>query len=59
MVEVLLDSLGADNRRKPIAQRCATVFEEDPVPGSDARRTELAAAMETLQDFLSTHFRLT
>ena len=56
--EALLDDLGADNRRKPIAQRCATVFAETPDPGSDAQRMELAAAMETLQNFLTTHFRL-
>ena len=57
-IEVLLDALGGDNRRKPIVQRCATVLAEPPEPATAARRTELAAAMEKLQSFLAAHFRV-
>ncbi|MEO6787295.1 MAG: YkgJ family cysteine cluster protein [Chthoniobacteraceae bacterium] len=58
VVEALLDALGGDNRRKPIAQRCATVLAEPSDPDSAAPRAELVAAMEKLQTFLTTHFRL-
>lgn len=60
-VEALLDALGGDNRRKPIAQRCATVLAESsgPDPAVVARRAELSSAMEKLQALLTTHFRLT
>lgn len=60
VVEALLDALGGDNRRKPIAQRCATVFAEAPSPDSAvaARRAELSSEMEKLQTLLTTHFRL-
>lgn len=57
-VEVLLDELGADNRRKPISQRCATVLAEPPDPDSAARRAELTVAMNELHVTLTTRFRL-
>jgi hypothetical protein len=58
VVESLLDALGGDNRRKPLAQRCATVLAEPPDPAAGMRRAKLADAMEKLQSHLSTHFRL-
>lgn len=57
-IESLLNALGGDNRRKPLAQRCATVLAEAPNPNDAARRAELAIAMEKLQAFLTAHFRL-
>ncbi|MEO6740295.1 MAG: YkgJ family cysteine cluster protein [Chthoniobacteraceae bacterium] len=57
-VEVLLDALGGDNRRKPISQRCATILAEPPDPDSAALRASLAVAMNQLQATLTAHFRL-
>ena len=58
VVEILLDALGGDNWRKPIAQRSATVLAEPPDPDSSEQRAELTVAMNELQATLTAHFRL-
>ena len=59
-IEILLAAAGATNRRKPLAQRCATVMEAVPASpdGNALLYSSLTGAMALLQSTLRDHFRV-
>ena len=60
-IEILLAAAGATNRRKPLAQRYATVMAAVPGPpdgGNALNCSSLTGAMDLLQSTLREHFRV-
>lgn len=60
-IEALLAAAGATNRRKPLAQRYATVMAAVPGPpdgGNALNYSSLTGAMDLLQSTLREHFRV-
>lgn len=59
-IEILLVAAGATNRRKPLAQRYATVMAAAPGPpeGNGGDNAALTNAMNLLQSTLREHFRV-
>ncbi|MES2470544.1 MAG: YkgJ family cysteine cluster protein [Verrucomicrobiota bacterium] len=60
VIEALLAAAGATNRRKPLAQRYATVMAAVPGPpdGNGGDNAALTNAMNLLQSTLREHFRV-
>ena len=58
-VRELLEMLGDDRTKRPMATRCAGVFTPplDPSPQAEALREELRGAMTALEEMLAKDFR--
>ena len=58
-VRELLEMLGDDRTKRPLATRCAGVFTPplDPSPQAEALRAELRRAMTALEEMLAKEFR--
>lgn len=58
-VRKLLETLGDDRKKRPLATRCAGVFTPplDPSPHAEALRAELRGAMTALEEVLTKDFR--